>query len=266
MVQNIATLFALQACLLILFVPKIFQMWKLHIKKSESAEPSQSNSGDHSSIPSYCTQEEQRRYELAMSQYGFLCSSKQGEQTAARSRRIAAVMGRKPSIERQILIFLEPALKGPTAYTCTTGTLNGPDSILNNLDNEAQVRHSDDTSIQRRLSLETEGDEDAAIPVLNETHWWLLRAMRQWRPMRVVVVVSLNLVILADVSFIFCFRGRVSQALALKWLFFELSPSVGYQGHGPDMYLQQRHACHQCRALLHAHPLSREKVATTRVQ
>ncbi|KAG0092302.1 hypothetical protein BGZ93_004008 [Podila epicladia] len=209
MVQNIATLFALQACLLILFGPKIFQMWRLHIEKSQSLKLSQSNSGDPSSSPSNCTPEEQRRYELAMSQYGFLCSGKQGAQPAPRRRRTTAVMGRKPSMERQILFFMEPTLKGPAAYTCMTGTLNGPDSNLNHLSNETQMGqrsesqgltsvHSDDMSMQRKLSLETEDSDDDAIPVLNETHWWFLRALRQWRPMRVVVAASLNLVILAD--------------------------------------------------------------------
>lgn len=50
---------------------------------------------------------------------------------------------------------------------------------------------------------DNDNDNNDAIPVLNETDWWFLRAMRQWRPMRVVVVVSLNLVILADVSSFF---------------------------------------------------------------
>ncbi|KAG0339330.1 hypothetical protein BG000_002352 [Podila horticola] len=171
------------------------------------------NSSDPSHTSDFSTQEEQHRYELAMRQYGFLSAGRQGAQPEPRRRKTTAVMGRQSSMERQICFSMEPTLKGPAAYTCTTGTLNGPDRNPSNLHNEASVRQR--AGSQGLISLSSEGstsvpgnfgpgtedndnDNNDAIPVLNETHWWFLRAMRQWRPMRVVVVVSLNLVILAD--------------------------------------------------------------------
>lgn len=226
MVQNIATVFALQACLLILFGPKIFQMWRLRTERSQSSNPSQAIDDPFCS-PSFCTREEQRRYELTLKQYGFLSAGKQATPPTSRRRKNSTVNERQSSTERQTLFFQEPTLKGPVAYNCTTGTLNGPD---NNQNNKALVRqlgsqgvvslHSENAlSLQRHLGQGSQEDEDYAIPVLNETHQWLQRAMRQWRPMRVVVVVPLSLVILADVSlfsFSSLFHGNALQALTLK--------------------------------------------------
>ncbi|KAF9374099.1 hypothetical protein CPC16_001491 [Podila verticillata] len=204
MAQNVLTVFALQACLLILFGPKIVQMWRHRTERSQSSDLSQTI--DDPCSPSFCTLEEQRRYELALKQYGFLSAGKQATPPTSRRRKSSAAIGWQSSIERKTLYFQEPTLKGPVAYNCTTGTLNGPD---NNLNNKTPVRqlgsqgvinlHSENTlSMQRHLGQGSQEDEDDAIPVLNETNLWFQRIMRQWRPMRVVVVVSLNLVILAD--------------------------------------------------------------------
>lgn len=283
MVQNIATVFALQACLLILFGPKIFQMWRHRTENSQSSDLSQTTDDPFCSS-NFCTREEQRRYELALKQYGFLSTGKQATPPTSRRRKNLTVIGRQSSIERQTLYFQEPTLKGPVAYNCTTGTLNGPD---NNLNNKTPVRrlgsqgvislHSENTlSMQRHLSQGSQQDEDYAIPVLNETNLWFQRAMRQWRPMRAVVVVSLNLVILTDVGpfpFSSLFHGNALQARTLKHcstylltfcthLFFLL----GYQCQDRDVPLQPCHTSHRGRALLLAHLLSRTKVVAVRVQ
>lgn len=207
LVQNIATIFALQACLLILFGPKIIQMWRHRNERSQSSNLSQTID-DPLCSPSVCTPEDQRRYELALKQYGFLSTGNQATPPTSRRRKSLAVIGRQSCIERQTLHFQERTLKGPVAYNCTTGTLNGPD---NNLNCKTPVRrlgsqgvislHSENAlSMQRHLGQGSQEDEDYAVPVLNETNQWFQRAMRQWRPMRTVIVVSLNLVILADVS------------------------------------------------------------------